>query len=112
MISHGILLLARQIFVGKFAVGIAGAANVDAAIGDAVAGKPGMHVHVARDRAVAAAIGNHLDDDRHLRVGHRTPERGGYPRAVRQHDPERIDGFDLEGEFGSHHGGNVPETPC
>ena len=77
MISHGVLLLARQIFVGEIAIGIAGAAYVDAAIGDAVAGEPGMHVHVARHGAVAAAIGDHLDDDRHLRVGHRTPERGG-----------------------------------
>lgn len=63
-----------------------------------------MDLDVARNRAVAAAVRHHLDDDRHLGIGQRAPQRGGDAGAVGQRDPQRIDGFDGEGKLGSYHG--------
>ena len=51
-----VVLLALDIFVVEQAVGIAGAGNVDAGAGIAMAGEEQMHLLVAGARAVAAAI--------------------------------------------------------
>ena len=99
-----VFLLARQIFVGQIAIGIAGAPDIDAGASNAMPGEPGMDVEIAGNGAVTAAIRHHLDDNRHLGLGKRAPKSGGDARAVSQRDPQRIDGFDGKGELGSYHG--------
>ncbi len=82
--------------IGKVTSGIAGAANVDTAVSQAMPGVPGIHVNVASDGSIAPSIGHHFDDDRHFGAGNRQPQGRGYPRAVRKLDPERINGLDAE----------------
>ena len=68
-----VLLLASQIFVREFAARIATAADIDADIGDSMAGNERLHVHIALDRAIAAPVGHHLDNRRYPCIGQGTP---------------------------------------
>ncbi len=95
----GVHLLQRQIFVEQQSVRVSAAADINPAVSNSMAGGVGMHFEVAEHRSVAAAIGHHLHDDRHLLPGARQPERRGQAYPFPDLDPHRIDGLNLEGEI-------------
>jgi hypothetical protein len=96
----GIVEFLLGIFVGEDAFGIARATNIHAAAGKAMARHIGVHLHVAKHGAVAAAIRNELENRRYrLFLGvFRQPDRGGQPHAVLHRDEDRIEAFDLARE--------------
>ncbi len=57
------------------------------------------HVVIAEDGPVAAAIGDHLEDDGHRLVGDRPPDRRGDAGAVGECNEGGVDGLDGEREF-------------
>ena len=74
-----------------------------------MARKIGMQVEIAEDRAIAAAIGNHFDDDGNLLVvtGRHRVAAMRVPSC--KYDPQRIDGFNLERKIVSDGG---IKSPC
>ena len=120
----GVGLLLRQIFVGEQAVGIAGAAHVDAH-GRHSRGRRNRHASGGRAApcrrgADRADIRGSPAPDRSLGVL-RQPDRRGKPRAVGKHDPFGRDGADAAREtrfvismlaspgLSIRSGGNLPE---
>ena len=81
----------REIFVFQQAIGLAGAAHIDADGCVAVRGEIAVHRLVATTRAVALAVGDIFEDrrDRGRVVGQ--PEAGGEAGAVGERDEEVFD---------------------
>ena len=94
-----VLLLQRQVLVLQHAIRLAAAAQVEAAVGNALFGVPGRHLAVAEDGAVAPAIGHGLQH--HGRHARGSPQRGGQARAVGQRDEERVLDRDAHGAGGA-----------
>ena len=98
----GVLQFLLGIFVVHQPFGIAVAAHVDADRGIAMAGEIGMRQLIAKDGAVALAVGQMFEDRRHRIVAGilRHPHPRRQPAAVR-HDDAHIREFDdLAGKFG------------
>ena len=94
-------LFLNAVFVGDGAFAVAGAANVQPQAGIAVPGKIAVHLFVARAGAVALAVGQVFQDQRHLSSTFRQPEATGEPGAVGHENPDVLDLGQGEGKLGA-----------
>jgi hypothetical protein len=99
-----IVLLLLHVFVRDQPVAVAGAPDVDARTGIAVAGEVVVHGIVAQPHGIALAIGQIFQQRRHgIACGILgQPQARRQPRAVGERNPFVLDDADGAGKFGDH----------